>query len=343
MQPSMEEWRELYEAAVAFAEAAPWQWMWDSDQFGVQDPESGEIGYGSVMGRLGQHFALAVYRGSEGLAGLWQMREEGPRAQRDPMAVLTLQDCLMASCEDRGLLKKADLDLIKALGLKFRGRNAWPLFRSYQPGYAPWFLTAPEARFLTQCLQQALEVAHRFRENPDLLPMPEPQGESLVRVPVKQGDRWVWKDTLQRPAPLRPLQAEASPPMDEARLQHLRELPSTRGVLQMDSFYSNATIKGEEDERPWYPQIVLAADAESGFILGTELVRADEVPATLVKQFMGILARVGQRPERIEVHREELRVLLKSAAARLGIRVIRVQRLPALDAARRELTAFLGR
>ena len=84
MQPSLEEWRALYEAAVAFHDAAPWQWMWDSDQFGVQDLESGRIGYCCVMGRLGEHYALAAYNGSEGLAGLWKMREAGPRAYRDP-------------------------------------------------------------------------------------------------------------------------------------------------------------------------------------------------------------------------------------------------------------------
>ena len=48
-------------------------------------------------------------------------------------------------------------------------------------------------------------------------------------------------------------------------------------------------------------------------------------------------------PERVEVEREEIRVLLKPIANRLGIRLIRVRRLPALDAARRELTAFLTR
>src|SRR5437773_9231029 len=192
MQPSLEEWRELYEAAIAFHDAAPWQWMWDSDQFGVQDPESGEIGYCCVMGRLGEHYALAVYNGSEGLAGLWRMREAGPRAYRDPAEVLSWQNCLMASFEDRSMLNKRDLDTIKALGLKFRGRNAWPQFRSYRPGYAPWYLTTPEARFLTLCLRQAMEVATRFREQPDLLPEVGPQGPYLVRVPEKQGDQWVW-------------------------------------------------------------------------------------------------------------------------------------------------------
>src|SRR6266849_6811778 len=101
MQPSDEEWRALYEAAVAFRDVAPWQWMEDSDQFAVQDPESGQIGYCCVMGNLGEHFALAAYRGSEGLEGLWRMRMAAPGELRDAALILSWQDCLMASFEDR--------------------------------------------------------------------------------------------------------------------------------------------------------------------------------------------------------------------------------------------------
>src|SRR5262245_5827031 len=147
VEPTLEEWRALYREAIAFRDLEPWEWMWDSDVFGVQDPESSEIGYCCVMGQLGEHFALGVYRGSRGLAGHWEMRLQArePEAGEDPMEILLLQDCLMASFEDRKLLTPEDLGVIKQLGLKFRGPNAWPQFRSYRPGYEPWYLTGEEA------------------------------------------------------------------------------------------------------------------------------------------------------------------------------------------------------
>ena len=43
--PSIKEWKELYTEAVEFKEIAPWNWMWDTDIFGVKDPVTGEIGY----------------------------------------------------------------------------------------------------------------------------------------------------------------------------------------------------------------------------------------------------------------------------------------------------------
>ena len=68
--PTEQEWRDLYRAADTFKELAPWDWMLDSDLVGVRNPETGEIGYCCIMGNLGEHFALGLYRGDEGLRGL---------------------------------------------------------------------------------------------------------------------------------------------------------------------------------------------------------------------------------------------------------------------------------
>lgn len=71
--PSIEEWKQLYEAADEFKKAKCWEWMHDDEIFGVKDPETGEVGYCCIMGHLGEHFAIAAYLGSEGLDGLLQL------------------------------------------------------------------------------------------------------------------------------------------------------------------------------------------------------------------------------------------------------------------------------
>src|SRR5262245_59192693 len=103
MEPTLEEWRAAFEAAVAFRDQAPWRWCWDADVFGVEDPESGVTGYCCIMGNLGEHFALGLYRGSEGLAGFWEMQLAGrqPEEERDPVTLLSRQDAVMVSFEDR--------------------------------------------------------------------------------------------------------------------------------------------------------------------------------------------------------------------------------------------------
>ncbi|KKT92431.1 MAG: hypothetical protein UW94_C0018G0018 [Parcubacteria group bacterium GW2011_GWA2_45_14] len=162
-EPSLDEWRRLYQAAQDFRNLAPWNWMSEAHLFSIATSDMPEIGYCSIQGALGEHLALAVYRGPRGLAGLNAVRRmKGP----DLLDMLLVNDMLMASFEDHEYLEQSDRNLIKKLGLSFRGAKEWPLIRSYQPRYAPWYLTAHEARFLTDALQQAIVIAQECHRDP---------------------------------------------------------------------------------------------------------------------------------------------------------------------------------
>src|SRR5262250_1364521 len=104
------EWVALYEAAKTFKELGCWEWMYDSDLFGVQNPETGEIGYCCIMGNLGEVFALNVYQGSEGLNSYWLLHEQSTLADEgvpmSPAELLGSQKCLAVSYEDRSDLHK---------------------------------------------------------------------------------------------------------------------------------------------------------------------------------------------------------------------------------------------
>src|ERR1051326_7444971 len=163
---STEESKTLFSLAARVKELAPWEWMDESEVFGVQNPETGELGFVSVMGMAGQHFAVAVYVGAEGLYGVLDFASQETITNPDQLLAIPQ---LQASFENRDTLDKQDRELIKRLGLKFRGAGAWPMFRSYRPGFMPWFVTSEEARFLAHALEQTLEVAPRVKEDPDIL------------------------------------------------------------------------------------------------------------------------------------------------------------------------------
>src|SRR5665648_400943 len=183
--PSLEEWKTLYEAALEFKELAPWNWMHDTDIFGVKDPVSGEIGYCCIMGAEGKYYALGLYLGSKGLYGLSDILSGDFSESNDD--TMFIQNCLMASFEDRKNLQKQDLQQLKALDLKFRGRDAWPLFRNYTPGFVPWYLKRDEVRFLTIALRQAVGVSLRFKTYPEMLGNPCELNYFFVRVPDESG------------------------------------------------------------------------------------------------------------------------------------------------------------
>ena len=59
--------KQLYDLAIQVRRLAPWQWMEETDLFGVVNPETGELGFVSIMGNIGEYEAVAVYPGAEGL------------------------------------------------------------------------------------------------------------------------------------------------------------------------------------------------------------------------------------------------------------------------------------
>jgi hypothetical protein len=335
--PSIQEWKNLYDAALEFKKIECWNWMWDSDIFGVQNPESGEIGYCCVMGRLGQHYALAVYLGTEGLEGYSKI--QSGEISPDDIDVLNIQKCLMASFEDRKFLRKPDFDVIKELGLKFRGRKSWALFRSYRPGFVPWYLAKEEAKFLTLALQQAKEVALRFKKDRGMLTPPQ-ENHYLVRVPQKEGEILWWKDEWLKPRLLK--KAEVTPvAIDETRLERIeRAVSSRQGVWEADFFWLPGGVKEKDEERPYYPLAFLLVDHPSTFILATHLTPLWSNMPEFLDQFLSTIEHVNFLPKAVLVRKEEVFELLKPVTSRLGIKLRKVERLVAVEEVRREMSGF---
>jgi len=310
--------------------------MWESDVFGVQDPESSEVGYCCIMGRAGEHFALSVYLGTEGLGGYQRMRCHGDSLS--PFAALLLQRCLMASFEDRRHVTKRDYAVIKALGLKFRGRNSWPLFRSYLPGYVPWYLTGEEAERLTVALRQTVEVALRFKDDPGLLTPPS-KNRYLVRVPAKEGPAILWRDEWADPVPVEKKAIHAEP-LDVNRVRGIRRMSlQLRGTWEVDAFYLPQAVQ-EKEGRPYFPHAILAVDRRSNAILEFRLAKPEDFASELREAILEIMEHVEIMPRLVLVKQEEVFKLLEPIASQLKIKLRRAKRLRALEDAQEFLVAF---
>jgi hypothetical protein len=252
-----------------------------------------------------------------------------------------LQECLMASFTNRDHLTKEDHQVIKRLGLKFRGRNAWPLFRSHRPAHFPWHLTADEARFLTLVLQQAKEVSLRFREDPALFDPPE---EELwfVRVPEETKGGLSWKDAWLEPALL---EEEEFPevPVDELRLARLKKATQFMDAIwEMDFSLAPTPVQDKKGERPYYPYLTMTVDHDSGFIFGTDLVSPENYLEEFPERFLALVERLKKLPTEVWVKREDAYDLLEPITSRLGIELYLVDELEALEEARAALGRFLG-
>lgn len=338
-EPSQEEWKNLYDAAILFKNTECWNWMWDSDMFGVQNPDNGQIGYCCIMGRNKEHFALAVYLGEEGLDGYLKL-QSGEIAPSDPDA-LHIQKCLVASFEDRKFVQKHDMDVINKLGLKFRGSKAWPLFRNHEPGYYPWYLTKQEALYLTLCLKQAVDVALRFKKDKKLLPELS-VGKCLVRIIDMNNNVKIWKDKIIDMPQDFEKKKHYSFQFDSKRLEEIvkNNMPHS-GVWEIDCFYFNSPVR-DRDERPYFPKVILIVDSYSHFILNTQMLKYSEKTEKVVDEFLNSIRNFNRMPSEILVKKDEIFDMLSSPANMLGIKIKQVDYLPSLEEVMNEMLNFQG-
>lgn len=335
--PSQEDWQKLYDLMIQVKTLAPWEWMRELDVFGVQHPDTEELGFVSVMGMVGEHYAVAVYLGAEGLYGFIGLETSGPNIDMQQFFEVPQ---LQAAFEDRNELHARDRKIIRDLGLKFRGKQAWPTFRSHRPGCYPWFLEAAEARFLIVVLEQLVDVAPRLKANPSLFNVAA-NDQYFARVPVHENDTVTWEDRIIQVAPPESPMLELT--MNLGALEALKKLPQGKQVVEMDFFIFPSPIQEERNARPAFPYVLLSVDGASGMILGTELLSPlpslqamwELIPETIVVQ----LANAGVRPQIVRVQSDLLAQLLQPLVEELGFNVVKRSRLSRLEPARAGLTA----
>ncbi|MBI4825059.1 MAG: hypothetical protein HY807_01365 [Nitrospirae bacterium] len=336
-KPTMEEWRALYEAAVEFRKLAPWEWVKETSIFGVQNPMTGEIGYCCIMGELGEGLAMAVYQGTEGL----NVYKKILKNQVDPGEpdAMFIQDCLIVIFENKRLVEKKDLELIGKLGYIFRGKNAWPVFKSYQPGFYPWFLNRDEASYMTLALQQAKDVCLRLKENNKLLHDTK-KNLHLVRVSEIKDDNVIWKDEWREPLALKKIDY-SSYPVDELWIQRIKNsIKQVSAVWEIDSFYAPTPIK--EEGRPYLPYAIMLADHDTGFVYDVYLSPLDKYKKDFIERFLSYIENESVIPIEILVRKEEIVRLFEPYTGKLNIKLSEVKRLQSIDNARRSMAKFFS-
>lgn len=326
-KPTNQQLKELYQAALEFKQAQPWKWLYDTDIICIENPEDKTMGYCSIMGRAGEHYALGVYLGDEGIFGFCHLMKHGDAIPRHQ--ALHYQNCIMCSFEDRDLLANEDRKQIKDLGLSFRGRNAWPMFRRYEPGYHPWFINAEECIFLTHALRQTLFVVDDVLAG--RLRMDMRQGKTIVRYSEEKDGKLEWHSKeIQLEFPTvsySPIEIT-----DDILIQKIKKAGSMGDVLlQADICYMHSPVQENRGERPYFPRVFILAEQKSGQILDFEMYQSigEDANVTLNK-LVGMCLENGI-PKEIQVRSEAMVAILSDFCKKTGIKLKVVKRLTSID------------
>lgn len=329
-KPTKAEWQRLYEAAVRLKQADLWDTVSPNQVFGVQNPETGELGFVGIMEEGDEDFAISLFLDAEGLYKHWELGETKSSIERQEK-LLEIPH-LQTVFTNRRKLPDEDLAILNSLGLKLRGRYACPLFRRHRPGYAPWFLNAEEVRFLTIALEQTLEVAPRLKDDESLFDRVGTY-TYFVRVLDERGE-WVdeWLDVLPPEPPKVPLW------LNTKALHALRRWPKTDHFVEADVFLLPATVKPKGDQAPLLTYVFMAVDVESDTVLVAQALAAEpslsamwsQIPSLLIEAFI----QYQMKPETIAVKSPKLADSLKSLLKVIGLDVISANYLPQLEEAK---------
>ncbi len=340
LEPTLEEWRQLYQTADEFRQLAPWDYMADTDLFAVVEPESGRTGYCSVFGAGGEIFGLAVFLGARGFAtfNLQASSHERDFAQVDATELMErLPYALMATFENVGDLEPHDIEQIQELGLQYRGAKTRPMFRLHEPGYGPWYLGREDVRFLAFVLAEAKSVVRRFKQNPDLVQAADPLRTIFTRVPLEGSMVDSWTEA----PPLEPAQYPALDTGDLLRRTRYQKPRQTTTTWEVDYFYLPRLLAQDESGRPAFPRVVLCVDRSTGRPVDTLAATAVNFYLEAPMRIFETMLRRGV-PRRIRVRRLNALATLAPVAEAVGAKLVLVERLDLLDAYKHDLVDHIG-
>ncbi len=326
-EPNRDDWAALYQAVIAFQQTAPWEWVDNEALFAIENPDDGEVGYSTILGSGGEEFGLGMFLGDHGYGRYVRLIEDETEAEDFEEDIMVRS--LLMLLVDRDVLHKRDREVFRSLGLRFRGRNAWPFFRSQQPGYAPWFLDKREAIFLTAAIQQALIVADEVRNGElDLL---EGEAENLVLTRYYRGGEW--KEEW-RSAPIlsqgKETYVESIDTVKEAELYLLRDKAGEHsGCWELDIFMLPVPI-GSASEKPHFPICFLAVERKLGLIVGTNLTDPWLSLSGKQDEVIQILKNAKQLPGEMRVASNKVKRIVEPITNTLGIK-LRVTSLSVLQ------------
>lgn len=274
------------------------------------------------MGPDSEYFGLLVPMELKGLS-TWY------RSILAPHTCSPFEECsfLVATLGARSMQSKNELQRIKQLGYRFRGKTAWPLFRYSRPGYMSGDLSAPQVEYLSKALRAVCQVADRVEQDPNYLY--DSDDKSLIPVFIVNDNKgslvlqkgWVnIEEAINRPVILYTMNEET----------HNYVLQSTEpgAAWEVDVSFLPVTIRDSGVE--YYPRMIIIADAASGYIIGQKLCPPED-DKTILDAFVNAMTDYGVRPKTIYYNRFNTWSLLRGIADQLNIEMQVDLRLPGIS------------
>jgi hypothetical protein len=333
-------WQALYNAADQFQALKPWTWLLEGMIFAIKSPYSNNVGYCSIMGFAGEHFALAVYLNRNGLATFLEMQTASINSSNEQLDFNYLrelamfeQNCFMVAFETKKYITENDEATMQQLDRKYKPRTRRPQIRYHEPSYLPWYITDNQVEELTAFIEQAIVVAKMTQKDPALLMQTAERQAIYTRIPTQTANETTWTDAWIDPfeeeeeAPNAANEHKVFKLVEPKRVNQIKkDLKKTNTALIMALCPIPSAVTSDTETKPFYAQLLLSMDYESGEALIMDMESAMLSPKQLAngldEAFFTQLEKLGFIPKQIIVNQETIEELLTAPCRALGIELI---------------------
>ncbi len=287
------------------------------------------------MGSGGELFGFVLYREAEGFH-IYRRTIQG-EIDRENDDLFEMQNSLNFELGPRSNMMPEDFAVMKQLDLSFKGKNAWPEFRSMVSGYAPWFLTEPEARFLTLGINAACwhhdrvqrgEVGESIRDD-----------ECLMYTPV-EGSQTEFRSEWE-PLPVYEKKPLKPPVLNLGVISSIKAKKlKPDSEWEADAFFLPMPVM--DRDRPYFARTAVACQQVSGFVFDM-ITASPEIPQyqLLADTICSSIEKSGFKPDAIFVRNEEFASALAPLSNVLGIQVRSRKNLSSIEMLKESMLSYM--
>jgi len=321
--PSMEQWARLYDAAVVVKKQTPWKLLCDTNIVILELPGRSEPVFCSVMGRESDCIGVAVYPGNKSMRMLIDLLNSYDSKIFNPYTFE--QSNLLCYFGNREDVEPRDRNVMKELGIRFRGKNQWIYFRSVKPGLLPWYLNATEAELLATALEGLAATYKAYLKME--FDLETSRDDTLFSRLSEETGEW---ETKTQPMPVIPENYENWALHKELVLTHLREKRQLALEVEMDTFFIPTPVRGETGTPALVPRLSLILDRERHLLLEHDVQTGPSSPAAILNCFVNFIYKKG-RPTSIYVRNRKIAHILRNACENVNIQLYESKGMPATD------------
>lgn len=322
---TLEKWGKIYSFAQLIAAYDPWELFAEEHTFTLIPKGTKNEHYFSFLEESSGQCGIAIYPNGNAYVTA-QCRLHGANPKREPL--FDLQDAVILLWGDREDVSKGNYELIKALGLKFRGRGAWLHFQEYRVGYAPRQVQEQDLDRLLDDLGNLWMMVRAIYEED--LKTNFDNREAVVRF-YSEKDELYYTGSFPVNLP-RKIRYPEITMQESSDLQELRAM-RCRGSIAMDWSYLPASYL-EEGERI-IPRLLIAVDTKSGMILETEMLSPADDPCAALFHMISHISWSYAKPSEIEICDAEIESDIADFCKQVGIRLVVKKQIKAITQARR--------